>query len=181
MVDGTNLPAARAEAHAYYFHCELYSIYSRLKSIGPLINSYIFLPALQATGNFPTVTRVLLSKIPPVDGRMTYVYDEYVVRNQTAYYFFIPNIYIYFLFSLPPALISFNKQVSLRCRRGGMLPLHVRRTQQTSHPICLPPGDQRPLSFQIRVGDPPTCHRLQSQRGIFEGDSGPHGLLQQRR
>lgn len=32
-----------------------------------------------ATGNFPTVTRVLLSKIPPVDGRMTYVYDEYVV------------------------------------------------------------------------------------------------------
>ena len=32
----------------------------------------------QATGNFPTVTRVLLSKIPPVDGRMTYVYDEYV-------------------------------------------------------------------------------------------------------
>lgn len=38
-----------------------------------------------ATGNFPTVTRVLLSKIPPVDGRMTYVYDEYtfhyVVEN----------------------------------------------------------------------------------------------------
>ncbi|KAL3772216.1 hypothetical protein ACHAW5_009363 [Stephanodiscus triporus] len=30
------------------------------------------------SGNFPTVTRVLLSKIPPVDGRMTYVYDEYV-------------------------------------------------------------------------------------------------------
>ncbi|KAL7541575.1 hypothetical protein ACHAXR_011916 [Thalassiosira sp. AJA248-18] len=34
--------------------------------------------ATSATGNFPTVTRVLLSKIPPVDGRMTYVYDEYV-------------------------------------------------------------------------------------------------------
>lgn len=30
------------------------------------------------SGNFPTVTRVLLSKIPPVDGRMTYVYDEHV-------------------------------------------------------------------------------------------------------
>lgn len=30
-----------------------------------------------ATGNFPTVTRVLLSKIPPQDGKMTYVYDNY--------------------------------------------------------------------------------------------------------
>lgn len=34
--------------------------------------------ATSVSGNFPTVTRVLLSKIPPVDGRMTYVYDEYV-------------------------------------------------------------------------------------------------------
>ena len=104
MVDGTNLPAARAEAHAYYFHCELYSIYSRLKSIVPLINSYIFLPALQATGNFPTVTRVLLSKIPPVDGRMTYVYDEYVVRNQTAYYSHTEYIYLFLI--LPPTCID---------------------------------------------------------------------------
>ena len=31
-----------------------------------------------ATGNFPTVTRVLLAKIPSQDGKMTYVYDEYV-------------------------------------------------------------------------------------------------------
>eukprot|EP00574_Skeletonema_japonicum_P002744 CAMPEP_0201713130 /NCGR_PEP_ID=MMETSP0593-20130828/43_1 /ASSEMBLY_ACC=CAM_ASM_000672 /TAXON_ID=267983 /ORGANISM="Skeletonema japonicum, Strain CCMP2506" /LENGTH=223 /DNA_ID=CAMNT_0048202211 /DNA_START=63 /DNA_END=734 /DNA_ORIENTATION=- len=30
------------------------------------------------TGNFPTVTRVLLAKIPPSDGRMIYNYDEYV-------------------------------------------------------------------------------------------------------
>ena len=30
-----------------------------------------------ATGNFPTVTRVLLAKIPPQDGKMTYVYDSY--------------------------------------------------------------------------------------------------------
>ncbi|KAL9182023.1 hypothetical protein ACHAXT_012366 [Thalassiosira profunda] len=41
------------------------------------------------SGNFPTVTRVLLSKIPPVDGRMTYVYDEYVfhyvVENGICY------------------------------------------------------------------------------------------------
>ena len=42
-----------------------------------------------ATGNFPTVTRVLLEKIPPQDGRMTYVYDEYVfhyvVENGICY------------------------------------------------------------------------------------------------
>lgn len=31
-----------------------------------------------ATGNFPTVTRVLLAKIPAQDGKMTYVYDNYV-------------------------------------------------------------------------------------------------------
>jgi len=41
------------------------------------------------TGNFPTVTRVLLSKIPAVDGRMTYVYDNYVfhyiVQNSICY------------------------------------------------------------------------------------------------
>mmetsp|Transcript_32402 Transcript_32402/g.74958 ORF Transcript_32402/g.74958 Transcript_32402/m.74958 type:complete len:224 (+) Transcript_32402:102-773(+) len=30
------------------------------------------------SGNFPTVTRVLLSKIPPQDGKMSYVYDKYV-------------------------------------------------------------------------------------------------------
>lgn len=28
------------------------------------------------SGNFPTVTRVLLAKIPPADGRMSYVYDK---------------------------------------------------------------------------------------------------------
>lgn len=42
-----------------------------------------------ATGNFPTVTRVLLSKIPSQDGRMTYVYDNYVfhyiVENTICY------------------------------------------------------------------------------------------------
>jgi vesicle-associated membrane protein 7 len=27
-------------------------------------------------GNFPTVTRVLLSKIPEQDGKMSYVYDK---------------------------------------------------------------------------------------------------------
>lgn len=96
-IHGTNLPAVRAEAHTYHFFCEFYSIYSCLKS--PLINSHFFLPALQATGNFPTVTRVLLSKIPPVDGRMTYVYDEYVVRNQTAYTLFSYRLYIYISYS----------------------------------------------------------------------------------
>ena len=33
---------------------------------------------LQATGNFPTVTRVLLAKIPGQDGRMSYQYDDYI-------------------------------------------------------------------------------------------------------
>ena len=31
-----------------------------------------------AQGNFPTVTRVLLSKIPEQDGKMSYVYDSHV-------------------------------------------------------------------------------------------------------
>ena len=31
-----------------------------------------------STGNFPTVTRVLLSKIPEQDGKMSYVYDKHV-------------------------------------------------------------------------------------------------------
>jgi len=30
------------------------------------------------SGNFPTVTRMLLAKIPTSDGKMTYVYDDYV-------------------------------------------------------------------------------------------------------
>eukprot|EP00549_Striatella_unipunctata_P016831 CAMPEP_0118702152 /NCGR_PEP_ID=MMETSP0800-20121206/17705_1 /TAXON_ID=210618 ORGANISM="Striatella unipunctata, Strain CCMP2910" /NCGR_SAMPLE_ID=MMETSP0800 /ASSEMBLY_ACC=CAM_ASM_000638 /LENGTH=189 /DNA_ID=CAMNT_0006603267 /DNA_START=39 /DNA_END=605 /DNA_ORIENTATION=+ len=45
--------------------------------------------ATSATGNFPTVTRVLLSKIPTTDGKMTYVYDQYVfhyvVENGICY------------------------------------------------------------------------------------------------
>lgn len=46
-------------------------------------------PSPLASGNFPTVTRVLLAKIPPEDGKMTYVYDEYVfhyiVENGICY------------------------------------------------------------------------------------------------
>lgn len=42
-----------------------------------------------ATGNFPTVTRVLLEKIPQQDGKMTYLYDDYVfhyiVENGICY------------------------------------------------------------------------------------------------
>jgi len=30
------------------------------------------------TGNFPTITRVLLAKIPPTDGQMMYMYDDHV-------------------------------------------------------------------------------------------------------
>mmetsp|Transcript_1495 Transcript_1495/g.2815 ORF Transcript_1495/g.2815 Transcript_1495/m.2815 type:complete len:224 (+) Transcript_1495:163-834(+) len=49
----------------------VYALVSRQKTV---LAEYT---ATSATGNFPTVTRVLLAKIPPVDGRMTYVYDEY--------------------------------------------------------------------------------------------------------
>lgn len=31
-----------------------------------------------SSGNFPTVTRVLLAKIPESDSKMSYVYDNYV-------------------------------------------------------------------------------------------------------
>jgi vesicle-associated membrane protein 7 len=38
------------------------------------------------TGNFPTITRVLLGKIPCVDGKMSYVYDKYVfIENNIIY------------------------------------------------------------------------------------------------
>jgi len=50
----------------------LYALISREKSV---LAEYT---ATSATGNFPTVTRVLLAKIPVHDGKMTYVYDEYV-------------------------------------------------------------------------------------------------------
>eukprot|EP00804_Cyclotella_cryptica_P018557 CCRYP_004353-RA/>CCRYP_004353-RA protein AED:0.21 eAED:0.21 QI:364/1/1/1/0.5/0.33/3/1187/223 len=49
----------------------VYALVSRQKTV---LAEYT---ATSVTGNFPTVTRVLLAKIPPVDGRMTYVYDEY--------------------------------------------------------------------------------------------------------
>lgn len=50
----------------------LYGLVSRQKTV---LAEYT---TTSATGNFPTVTRVLLSKIPTVDGRMTYVYDQHV-------------------------------------------------------------------------------------------------------
>ena len=41
------------------------------------------------SGNFPTITRVLLGKIPDEDGKMSYVYDQYVfhyiVENHLIY------------------------------------------------------------------------------------------------
>lgn len=48
-----------------------------------------FISPFAASGNFPTVTRVLLEKIPVQDGKMTYVYDDYVfhyiVENGICY------------------------------------------------------------------------------------------------
>lgn len=41
------------------------------------------------SGNFPTITRVLLGKIPDTDGKMSYVYDQhvfhYIVENHIIY------------------------------------------------------------------------------------------------
>mmetsp|Transcript_26795 Transcript_26795/g.65151 ORF Transcript_26795/g.65151 Transcript_26795/m.65151 type:complete len:89 (-) Transcript_26795:855-1121(-) len=38
--------------------------------------------ATSTTGNFATVTRVLLDKMPKNDGKMTYVYDDYVFHYE---------------------------------------------------------------------------------------------------
>lgn len=61
----------------------VYALVSRQKTV---LAEYT---ATSATGNFPTVTRVLLSKIPSVDGKMSYVYDQYVfhyvVENGICY------------------------------------------------------------------------------------------------
>jgi len=50
----------------------VYALVSRQKTV---LAEYT---ATSATGNFPTVTRMLLAKIPTSDGKMTYVYDDYV-------------------------------------------------------------------------------------------------------
>lgn len=47
---------------------QLYSLVARGKTV---LAEFTF-----ATGNFPTITRVLLGKIPPEDGKMSYVYDQ---------------------------------------------------------------------------------------------------------
>jgi hypothetical protein len=48
----------------------LYSVVARKKAVLAEYTS--------STGNFQTVTRVLLSKIPEHDSRMSYVYDKHV-------------------------------------------------------------------------------------------------------
>jgi len=48
----------------------LYALVARGKTV---LAEYTF-----TSGNFPTITRVLLAKIPEQDGKMSYVYDQYV-------------------------------------------------------------------------------------------------------
>lgn len=48
----------------------LYSLVARERSVLAEYTS--------SSGNFPTVTRVLLAKIPDYDSKMSYVYDKYV-------------------------------------------------------------------------------------------------------
>lgn len=50
----------------------VYALVSRQKTV---LAEYT---ATLATGNFPTVTRMLLAKIPATDGKMTYIYDDWV-------------------------------------------------------------------------------------------------------
>lgn len=49
-------------------HEQLYSLVARGKTV---LAEFTF-----TTGNFPTITRVLLGKIPPEDTKMSYVYDQ---------------------------------------------------------------------------------------------------------
>lgn len=59
----------------------LYSLIARGKTV---LTEYTF-----TSGNFPTITRVLLEKINDEDGKMSYVYDQYVfhyvVENHIIY------------------------------------------------------------------------------------------------
>lgn len=48
----------------------LYALIARKKAVLAEFTS--------SSGNFPTVTRVLLAKIPETDSRMSYVYDKFV-------------------------------------------------------------------------------------------------------
>lgn len=41
-------------------------------------NKHVLAEYTSSHGNFPTVTRVLLSKIPEQDGKMSYVYDSHI-------------------------------------------------------------------------------------------------------
>jgi len=62
----------------------LYALVSRQQTV--LAENTI---STSVTGNFATVTRVLLEKIPQQDGKMTHIYDEYVfhyiVENGICY------------------------------------------------------------------------------------------------
>ena len=59
----------------------LYALVARGKTV---LAEYTF-----TSGNFPTITRVLLGKIPDEDGKMSYVYDQhvfhYVIDNHIIY------------------------------------------------------------------------------------------------
>jgi vesicle-associated membrane protein 7 len=59
----------------------LYALVARGKTV---LAEYTF-----TSGNFPTITRVLLGKIPDEDGKMSYVYDQhvfhYIIDNHIIY------------------------------------------------------------------------------------------------
>lgn len=57
-----------SHAARFVFLFQLYSLVARGKTV---LAEFTF-----TTGNFPTITRVLLGKIAPEDSKMSYVYDQ---------------------------------------------------------------------------------------------------------
>ena len=94
-----------------------------------------------ASGNFPTITRALLAKIPDADGCMSYVYDEYVfhyvVENHVTYICMCDD--------------SQSGKRRLGCRKSMVFrrEMRVRQTMLHTGALLLPvssciPGTRRP-------------------------------------
>lgn len=62
------VPPSRAFFHVAWSVFQLYALVARGKTV---LAEFTF-----TTGNFPTITRVLLGKIAPEDSKMSYVYDQ---------------------------------------------------------------------------------------------------------
>jgi vesicle-associated membrane protein 7 len=107
-----------------------------------------------ATGNFPTVTRLLLAKIPSTDGKMTYVYDDYV------FHYVVENSICYLCMSdeknkhrIPFAFLQDLKQLFL-----------------TRYGLDIP---QRAIAFSMNEDFSPT---IQQRMDYFNSDEADRGI-----